>query len=198
MTTKTEYSVVEFIQDVRRILAEKGPTETGLDQIGRTMQRLVARDDLHPEALHADITDDLSGASLHQEPDGSLSLGLAKFSFQEPTRIHNHNSWGVACIYKGVDRYIQWQRLDDGSRAGYAEVRPRKTLTMTRGDHTFWLDPPGDIHTQWGQEGHVAWELVLMGRNIRGKDRLFFEPDKQEVWEGPVTELRSAAGGWRG
>lgn len=198
MTTKTEYTVQEFIDAVKRILADKGPTETALDQIGRNMQKLVARDDLHPDVLHADITDATPGARLHVEPDGSLSLGLAKFSSEEPTRVHNHNSWGVACIYKGVDRYIRWQRQDDGSRPGHAEVKPGRILTMGRGDHTFWLDPPGDIHTQWGQEGHVAWELVLMGRNIQGKDRLFFEPDKNEVWEGPATELRSATAGWRG
>jgi predicted metal-dependent enzyme (double-stranded beta helix superfamily) len=36
-----------------------------------------------------------------------------------------------------------------------------------------------------------------MGKNNQGLDRLFFEPERNEVWQGPVSELRSASGGYR-
>lgn len=198
MATSSIYTVEAFIAEVQAILADEGVTDAGLSAIAERMKGLVARDDLYSGIPHKNMTDDMPSTRLHAEPDGSLSLSLAKFAYEEPTRVHNHNSWGVACIYKGVDRYTAWERVDDGSKAGHAELKAVKTLTMRRGDASYWLDPPGDMHSQWGQDGHAAWELVLMGRNIQGKNRLFFEPEQNQVWEAPVTELRSAQGGFRG
>jgi predicted metal-dependent enzyme (double-stranded beta helix superfamily) len=191
------YHVADFISDVKAILADKGVTDTGLAQIGELMQRLTGRDDLYPGLTHASITDEHPVKVLHREPDGSLSLSLARFPADEPTRVHNHNSWGVAGIYKGVDLYVKWERHDDGARDGFAEVAPVAQRVLRRGESTHWLDSPHDIHSQWGQEGHVAWELVLMGRNNQGLDRLFFEPDEHRVWSGPISELRSAKAGYR-
>jgi predicted metal-dependent enzyme (double-stranded beta helix superfamily) len=191
------YQVADFIADVKKIVASDGVTDAGLTRVAEQMQRLTARQDLYPDVSHPAITDDLPARTLHREPDGSLMLALAKFSSGEPTRVHNHNSWGVACIYKGVDLYVKWERHDDGSHADYADVRPVYQKLLRRGDSTYWLDSPHDIHSQWGQEGHVAWELVLMGRNNQGLDRLYFEPAEHRVWSGSYNELRSATGGYR-
>jgi predicted metal-dependent enzyme (double-stranded beta helix superfamily) len=196
-TSRSIYQVANFIADVKEIVREHGVTDAGLARIGQLLPRLTARDDLYPGVTHADLTDDAPAVRLHAEADGSLMLALARFPSDEPTRVHNHNSWGVACIYKGVDLYIKWERQDDGSRPGYADVAPVEQKLLTRGESTYWLDVPHDLHSQWGQEGHVAWELVLMGRNNQGLDRLFFEPEEHRVWAGPVSELRSAAGGYR-
>jgi predicted metal-dependent enzyme (double-stranded beta helix superfamily) len=197
MAVETSYRVEDFIADVKGIVAAEGVTDAGLARVAALMRRLTARDDLYPGLTHAALTDEHEARRLHVEPDGSLMLSLARFSADEPTRVHNHNSWGVASIYKGVDLYVQWQRRDDGSRPGYADVVPVEQRLLRRGDTTYWLDAPHDLHSQWGQEGHVAWELVLMGKNNQGMDRLFFEPERNEVWQGPVSELRSAAGGYR-
>jgi hypothetical protein len=191
------YQVSEFIANVKQIVASKGVTEEGLAEVARRMARLTERDELYPGKRHAEIADDDAAARLHAELDGSLMLSLAKFSHLEPTRVHNHNSWGVACIYKGVDLYVKWDRRDDASRPGYAEVEAVEQRLLRRGESTYWLDAPHDLHSQWGQDGHVAWELVLMGKNNQGIDRLFFEPAEKRVWQGPVSELRSAAGGYR-
>lgn len=201
MITQTEshnYTVADFIDDLKAMLEAFGPTEAALEQAARLMRHLTARDDLYPGVSHADLSDDHPGVRLHAEPDGSLALMLAKFPAEEPTRVHNHNSWGVACIYKGVDLYVKWERRDDGGRVGYAEVVEVERKTLRRGDAVWWLDPPHDIHSQWGQEGAAAWELVLMGRNIAGQDRLYFEPQTGRVWAGPAVHLRSAEDGFRG
>lgn len=199
MPSVITYSMDEFVEFAKKMVAQKGITGEGLFDIGEKMKLLTERDDLYSIGVrHKDIDDKMPGTRLHVEPDGSFSLSLAKFSFEEPTRVHNPNSWGVAAIYKGIDRYTEWERVDDGSKEGFAEMKAVKILMMGRGEATFWLDPPGDIHSQWGQDGHAAWELVLMGRNIQGKDRLFFEPENKKVWQAPVTELRSSDAGYRG
>lgn len=196
-SVRETYQVSDFVADVKEILREDGVTDAGLGRIAERMRRLAARDDLYPGKRHAELQDGDAPVRLHAEPDGSLALSLARFSPDEPTRVHNHNSWGVACIYKGVDLYVRWERRDDGSRPGYAELEPVEQRLLARGDTTYWLDPPRDLHSQWGQDGHVAWELVLMGRNNQGMDRLYFEPEERRVWQGPYGELRSASGGYR-
>jgi predicted metal-dependent enzyme (double-stranded beta helix superfamily) len=130
------YQVADFIADVKRILHAQGVTDAGLSQIAQHMQRLTARDDLYPGRSHAALDDDAPSARLAAEPDGSLMLSLARFAADQPTRVHNHHSWGVACIYKGVDLYVRWVRHDDGSRPGYAEVAPAEQRLLRRGDWT--------------------------------------------------------------
>jgi predicted metal-dependent enzyme (double-stranded beta helix superfamily) len=191
------YTVQDFVADLKAIVAEHGVTDAGLARVGPLMARLTARDDLYPGLRHAGLGDDAPPVRLHAEADGSLALSLARFSHEEPTRVHNHNSWGVACIYKGLDLYVKWARRDDGATPGYADVAIVEQRLLRRGDWTYWLDAPHDLHSQWGQDGHVAWELVLMGKNNQGLDRLFFEPALKRVWSGPVSELRSASAGYR-
>jgi predicted metal-dependent enzyme (double-stranded beta helix superfamily) len=38
------------------------------------------------------------------------------------TLPHNHGTWGIVVGLEGAEKNIFWRRVDDGSRAGYAEL----------------------------------------------------------------------------
>jgi predicted metal-dependent enzyme (double-stranded beta helix superfamily) len=112
---------------------------------------------------------DASFALLQSDPDG-LTLMLAMFPETAETPVHNHNSWGVACVVSGRDHYRHWQ-LDatGGLRILYErELEPGAFVT--------WLDPPRDIHSQQGIGGD-ALELVLFGRDVTVIPRNYYDPD---------------------
>ena len=94
---------------------------------------------------------------LQSDPDG-LTLMLARFSDLEETPVHDHGSWGVACVIRGTDRYRHYE-----VNGGRVALLYEKELSP--GSYVTWPDPPHDVHSQRGI-GEPAWELVLFGRDV--------------------------------
>jgi len=117
--------------------------------------------------------------------DGPV-LMLARFPSDAPTPVHNHNSWGIVCVVRGRDRYLKWNRLDDGSDPDHARLALAQEVELDVGNVAFLEEPPGDIHSQQGIGGPV-WELVFFGRDPDAAPRAYFEPDA-----GTVTYASSA------
>ena len=122
---------------------------------------------------------------LARAADGPV-LMLARFPSDAPTPVHNHNSWGIVCVVRGRDRYLRWERLDDGSDPEHARLTLAEEVELEVGDVTFLGEPPRDIHSQQGIGGPV-WELVFFGRDPDAAPRAYFEPDT-----GTVTYASSA------
>lgn len=185
------YTLDAFIAEVRASLAQTGVTEQGLERIGTLMQRLVHEGDVIQPGDLERIDAGTKSARLYNSPDGGLTLVLGRFGPEAPTRVHNHGSWGVACIYAGRDLYTGWRREDSGSGTGAARLKDLGTRVLKRGDYVCWMDPPQDLHSQQGYDGEVAWEFVLFGHDTMGHARLYFDLAADEAWEGPMSELRA-------
>ena len=156
----------------REILAG-GVTDEGLQAVGRLLATM-SRDegfvpDVEMRSLHGGNS---SFRLLQSDPDG-LTLMLARFSPQE-TPVHDHDSWGVACVVSGTDRYRHWTVGDDGP------VKILYEKELHAGDFVTWLDPPHDIHSQGGV-GDDALELVLFGKNVMTIPRHYYDPETGEV-----------------
>jgi predicted metal-dependent enzyme (double-stranded beta helix superfamily) len=83
--------------------------------------------------------------------------------------VHDHNSWGIACVIQGTDRYRHWHHDDEGR----LKILYEKELGP--GSFVTWLDPPHDIHSQQGI-GEPAMELVLFGKNTMTIPRNYYDP----------------------
>jgi predicted metal-dependent enzyme (double-stranded beta helix superfamily) len=187
----TSYTVEEFVSDVKSILAEKGPSEAGLGQIAQKMQDLSKRDDLFELGEYRPPTpggNTIGSYRLHAEPDNTLIVSVSRFSHEHPTPVHTHSTWGVLCGYKGTDRYVQYDRVDDGSQEGHAELKEVINRIITRGDAVWWREYPHDIHQQQALGDEPSWELLLMGKSTGGIERLHFDPDSQKVWTVPARQ----------
>ena len=164
--------VADFMAEARRLLAN-GVTETSLREVGELLSKSSREPGFYAEqemrSLHGGQT---TSTILQSDPDG-LTLMLGRFAPQE-TPVHNHHSWGVACVVEGRDRYRHWSR-GDGDRV---QVLYEKDLGP--GEFVTWLDPPHDIHSQQGIDGD-ALELVLFGKNVMRIEREYYDPRTGEV-----------------
>jgi predicted metal-dependent enzyme (double-stranded beta helix superfamily) len=180
------YGVPEFIADVKTILAEGGPTEANLERIADRMRELVK----NPEVAGAEATSNVhvggSGSApvFHDEASG-LTLMRARFGPEAMTPIHNHGSWGVVGVYRGRDRYQVWRRKDGAAdaRPGSADVELVEERILEPGEAVVLPPPPQDIHAQQGHDGTTVHELVLFGANLRGRPRLYFDPEAKTAVE---------------
>jgi predicted metal-dependent enzyme (double-stranded beta helix superfamily) len=183
----TEYTIEQFIDDVKAVIDRKGVTDAGLSEIADKMQALSRQDDLFDQGQWREPTpggNTIGSYRLHSEPDDTLILSISKFSHEHPTPVHTHNTWGVICGYRGRDRYEGFERVDDGSVADHAELKVVVDKVLEHGDAVYWLEYPRDIHRQQAFD-EPSWELLLMGRSTRGIGRLHFEPEQNKVWDIP-------------
>ena len=157
----------------RDVLAA-GVDEERLERVGRMLAEASRQPGFVTESemrtLHGG---DSSSAILQSDADG-LTLMLGRFSAAEETPVHDHNSWGVACVVQGQDRYRHWHHDDEGR----LKVLYEKVLGP--GEFVFWLDPPHDIHSQQGI-GAPALELVLFGKNVMVIPRNYYDPTTGKV-----------------
>jgi predicted metal-dependent enzyme (double-stranded beta helix superfamily) len=166
-------TVDEFMAEARRRL-EGGVDEHKLDAVGRLLAEAARDPGFIPDADLTSLHGSDSAATLLQSDTDGLTLMLARFSEKAETPVHDHNSWGVACVVEGVDRYRHWSADD----AGHVRVLYEKELRA--GSFVTWNDPPGDIHSQQGVGGEAV-ELVLFGRNVMKIPRHYYDPATGEV-----------------
>ncbi len=128
------------------------------EAVGRLLAEEAARPGFVPDAeMHSLHGGDSTFTVLQTDPDG-LTLMLAKFSALEPTPVHDHGSWGIACVVRGRDRYRHY-RNDGGTLTLLYEKE------LGPGGFVTWPDPPHDVHSQQGVD-EPAWEVVLFGKDV--------------------------------
>ena len=161
------------MERARDILAG-GVDEKNLETVGQLLSDVSREPGFIPAAemksLHGS---DTTSAVLQTDPDG-LTLMLGRFSPKEETPVHNHNSWGIACVVQGRDFYRHWHHDDEG------RLRVLYEKELGPGMFVTWLDPPHDIHSQQGID-EPALELVLFGKNTMTIPRNYYDPESGKV-----------------
>jgi predicted metal-dependent enzyme (double-stranded beta helix superfamily) len=165
--------VADFMERARGMLAG-GVDDESLKAVGQLLSEVSRKPGFIPhtemKSLHGG---DTTSAILQTDSDG-LTLMLGKFSPKEATPVHNHNSWGVACVVAGRDLYRHWHHDSDGKLKVLYEKELGPGMFVT------WLDPPHDIHSQQGID-EPAFELVLFGRNTMAIPRNYYDPETGKV-----------------
>ena len=189
-----ERAIDAFIKDVREILAQDGPSESGTGRLVERMRALVGAPDVlaaHREIESAVVshqstalyTDTGRRSQVLHTDDSGLTLVRSRFDPVEPTPIHSHSTWGVVGVYAGRDRHEAWRRRDGGSGPGHAVVELIEERVLGPGDVVVIPHPPQDIHRQQGFGGEPAYEFVLFGANAMVIPRLVFDPANQRARE---------------
>jgi predicted metal-dependent enzyme (double-stranded beta helix superfamily) len=161
--------VADFMREARRLL-EPGVDESTLEAVGRRLAEASREPGFVTEGEMQDLHGSESSFTLLQsDPDG-LTLMLSRFSPDAPTPVHDHKTWGVACVVRGRDRYTHYEMTTDGG------VRVLYDLQLEPGSFVTWLGPPHDVHRQQGV-GEDAMELVLFGKDVTKVERAYYDAE---------------------
>lgn len=179
------YTPEDMVAEASAFISRLGPSVEALDAIAERLRRLSRQPGLISEYRLGDLHGGSASVSPLAEGEDGSALMLARFSSEAPTPVHDHDSWAVICVVQGRDRHTRWERLDDGSVEGRAELRIVEERELGPGDVQFLDQPPEDIHSQQGIDGD-AWELVYFESNPLPKARAYFDPET-----GTVTHSRS-------
>lgn len=175
------YSLTQFISDLRSITASATDEREIIRRVAPLAERLAASASLRSEpAVHSNIEKGFSFDLLHEEPDHSLAVARLSWSPSGATLPHNHGTWGIVVGLEGAEKNIFWRRLDDGSRAGYAELERVGEIDCVLGQAVVLPSPT--IHSVENSTEQPSVSLHVYGKNVYYTGRSQFDTvNKREL-----------------
>lgn len=152
--TQRENAMERFIRKTRNLFAE----EPDLDRRWNALRPMLAELLADPEVIEASkqwpdcVPADGRAENLlfYEDPDYGFAInGLTKGEARHgrPARIHDHaHIYTLYGVLDGRERIVRYERLDDRSRADYAEIREASNALVGPGEID--LVKPYEIHTE--------------------------------------------------
>lgn len=137
-------AVRRLVDDARRIEME-GVTPANLEKIGALLSQLASRAELFPQEEFP-LGADGGIYRLSEDPDHRFALYASAGGAGKKVPPHDHTTWAIIAGVHGAERNVVYDRLDNGARAGFVQLReaPAKEKTLRRGDVIAYL--PEDFH----------------------------------------------------
>lgn len=138
-------AAVRRLIDEARQIEKGGVTSANLDKIGGLLAALASRADLFPQEEFP-LGADGGIYRLSEDPDHRFALYASAGGAGKKVPPHNHTTWAIIAGVHGAERNVVYERLDNGDREGFVQLReaPAKEKTLRRGDVIAYL--PDDFH----------------------------------------------------
>ena len=183
---QSEYSIAEYVSDVRDILNQESDPSVFTDSIKPLTLRLAASKAMEDPAYRVcDETQGFGVHLLHEEENHELGVFVFSWLPDRGTPPHNHETWAVVAVVEGEEYETHFERKDDGSKAGYAELEQTGKQIMRVGDVSVCM--PQDIHSVWNKGSTPSISLHTYGKHINFTGRSYFDPDKNTEIPYQVT-----------
>jgi predicted metal-dependent enzyme (double-stranded beta helix superfamily) len=169
------YDLATFVKDLRAVVREAGDDRTIIAEVSPLARELaLARSWLAPRHYECDPGQGFGVHLLHEEPDHTLAVFAASWLPGRRAPPHNHGTWAVVAGADGAETNVFWERLDDGTRPGYAQIRKQAEQVFGPGDVVSLLAE--SIHSVENRTGSVTVSLHVYGRHLNHVARLQFDP----------------------
>ncbi len=173
-----DHLVQALIRDTREILDASALDRTVLDGIRARILEIAARKELWSEADYPspEPGEQQNRYLIGQEGPDGISLYLNVLCAGKKIPPHNHTTWACIAAVDGVEHNTLYDRLDDGSAPGKAEIRAREVVAVTPGAAIAML--PDDVHSVEIRGDQIIRHLHFYGRPLETLDkRLTFDMD---------------------
>ena len=175
--TVMAYSLAQFVNDLRAVTAAfKDPREIVSRVRPLAQQLALGKNWLEPRHYVCDPEQGFGAHLLHEQPDHSLAVLVGAWLPGRGAPPHNHGTWAVVAGVDGPEKNIFWNRLDDGSRPGYAELRVQGEKVFGPGD--VLVMPPDSIHSVVNETDRVTVSLHVYGKHPNYTGRSQFDPER--------------------
>ena len=169
------YSLDQYVHDLRAITAHESDPIRITERAAPLAKKFAQTPGwVRPEHRECDMEQGFGVHLLHEEPNHDLAVFLVSWLPDKGTTPHNHKTWAVVVGMEGREQEVNWDRLDDGAKRGYADLKRGSERVMTAGDIA--LCYPEDIHSVWNVGSDISMSLHTYGRHINYTGRFEFDP----------------------
>jgi len=139
----------KFIADLRAIWAVQPDDQRRMEAAKPLLERLVLDPALKAHSASWPSTEGRKNLLLYVDPDHHFVInGVVRMPGRTGS-VHDHaDAWVLYGVLDGSESLERFDRVDDGSRSGHAEVKLASVTTGTQGKVD--LVPPHAIHAEQG------------------------------------------------
>ncbi len=164
------YTLDEFVAELRAITARTRDDRKIIAQVRPLARRLaLAKTWLKPEHYQCNADQGFGVHLLHEEPDHTLAVFAVSWLPGRGAPPHNHGTWAVVAGVDGPEENAFWDRTDDRSRDGYAELSKRAEKVFLEGE-VVALEPD-HIHSVMNRSDRVTVSLHTYGMHVNHTGR---------------------------
>ncbi len=185
MGSPSSSAVQRFIAATRWLFAEECNPEKRWRKMTPLLQALIADPAVKgqsrewPSCRQSERAQNLL---FYEDPDYKFVInGLIK-NPRSRTQIHDHaHNWTLYGVLDGHETIERYERLDDGSKADFADIR--RTENVKVGPGKVDLVAPYQIHAEEsGDERTVA--IIVRAEKAGGFLQGRYDPAKKKYWQG--------------
>jgi predicted metal-dependent enzyme (double-stranded beta helix superfamily) len=181
------YTPAQLVSDLRQASAESLDEGEVLIRVRAIAQRAASCKKmwLEEHMCHPDPEQGFGVYVLHEEKDHTLAVFVASWLPHRGTPPHDHGTWAVVAGIDGAEKNEFWERVDDRSRPGYADLKKIGEKVFDDGD--VLVMPQGKIHSVWNETDQVTISLHIYGKHVNYTERSQYDPDKRTETPYRVT-----------
>jgi len=177
-----------FIADLRALWASEPDTQKRMEKAKPLLERFVMNPTVKIHSERWPSTEGYKNLLFYVDPDYDFVVnGVVRMPGRTGS-VHDHaNAWVLYGVVDGAESLERYDRLDDGRRPGYAEVKLASVSTGAQGKVD--VVAPGAIHAEQG--GPTRSVAVILRSQPLGEGTVLqhtYDPNARTVIEryGPT------------
>ena len=160
------YGLNDYINDVGAVLDRKPAMPVIVREVSKLTKTLCADDRWLDERHRLGNADHYTRHLLHKDPKNRFVVLSLVWMPGQGTPIHDHACWGAMGLIENSLEEVCYDRLDDGSRPGFAELKETRGTDVGRGSVAYLLPPYEEIHRIGNTTGKPTVSLHIYGRDL--------------------------------
>ena len=173
----------KFIDDLRAAWDRADDTKSAMEQTRVLLEGLVDDKSLRIHSKDWPSTEGHKNLLLYEDSDHGFAINAVVRTPGRTGSVHDHaHAWRAYGVLEGVEKVERYERLDDGTKEGYADLRMESVTEGTPG--TVDLVAPFAIHAEQGGPQRSVAVIVrserLVGRVTQGR----FDVEKKIMSQG--------------
>jgi len=139
----------KFIRDLRAIWGAESDNQRRMERAKPLLEALVRDAGLKAHSASWPSTEGRKNLLLYVDPMYEFVINAVVRVPGRTGSVHDHaDAWVLYGLLDGTESLERYERVDDGTRPGYAELRLQSMTTGTQGKVD--LVPPHNIHAEQG------------------------------------------------
>lgn len=171
------YKFDDFISDLELITSVGSTDEEKIRRIQKKLRLLISGGNFLPSEAKTPALQRYARHLVHEDPKKRFIVVSLVWAPGQGTPIHDHSTWGVAGVVENELRIVNYDRMDDGTKPGVADLREASAIEAPAGTVTYILPPNDVIHLIENPTDRTTISLHVYGQSTVECNQ--FDPSKK-------------------
>ena len=176
---RSPYTLQQFIADLERITRAQNSPAKIVAEAKPLLVELIKNPDCIPPQFKKHGDKAYGRYMLYRAP--LFNVTSVVWGPGDGAKAHNHETWGLVGVLENELQETRFERRDDRSKEGYAELEVKGVNRNQTGMVSTLLAPEDDIHEMLNVTQKNTVEVHVYGKDLANMPRLQFDVAKKSA-----------------